>query len=170
MARCIPLLLILIAVPAHAQYPPWSYSPWQDTAPQPSIAATMVDAHNRVRVQVGVPPLIWSDQLAGVAQEWANRLINTGQFSHRPGNRYGENLYAISGAIAAPNQVVAAWANEAHSYDPRSGVCRGVCGHYTQIVWRQTRAVGCAVARDGYREVWACNYDPPGNVIGYRPY
>jgi hypothetical protein len=29
--------------------------------------------------------------------------------------------------------------------------------------------VGGAVAGDGRPEVWACNYDPPSNVIGYRP-
>ena len=29
---------------------------------------------------------------------------------------------------------------------------------------------GCAVATDRRREVWVCNYDPPGNVAGYRPY
>ena len=40
----------------------------------------------------------------------------------------------------------------------------------TQFVWCKTHAVGCAVATDPRREVWVCNYDPPGNVIGYRPY
>ena len=29
---------------------------------------------------------------------------------------------------------------------------------------------GCAVATDRRREVWVCNYDPPRNVAGYRPY
>jgi PadR family transcriptional regulator len=48
--------------------------------------------------------------------------------------------------------------------------CRGVCGHYTQIVWSNTREVGCGVARDSNREVWVCNYNPPGNWIGERPY
>jgi len=26
------------------------------------------------------------------------------------------------------------------------------------------------VARGAGREVWVCNYDPPGNWIGKRPY
>jgi len=45
-----------------------------------------------------------------------------------------------------------------------------VCGHYTQIVWRDTKQVGCGVARDNRREIWVCNYDPPGNWVGHRPY
>ena len=130
----------------------------------------MLDAHNAIRARVGVPPLVWSDQLAQVAQDWANHLIATGGFRHRPNNRYGENLYSISGGTASPAQVVGYWAREARGYDIRSNTCSGVCGHYTQIVWGTTRAVGCAVATDRRREVWVCNYDPPGNIVGYRPY
>jgi len=126
----------------------------------------MLDAHNAIRSRVGLPPLVWSDQLAKVAQDWANHLIAT----DRPNNRYGENIYAISGGHATPAEVVDLWAKEARGYDIRSNACSGVCGHYTQIVWAKTRAVGCAVARNPQREVWVCNYDPPGNVIGFRPY
>jgi hypothetical protein len=38
------------------------------------------------------------------------------------------------------------------------------------MVWRDTREVGCAVATDTEREVWVCEYYPPGNVAGFRPY
>ncbi len=130
----------------------------------------MVQAHNAVRAPLGLPPLLWSAQLAAVARAWADHLIATGAFEHRPSDPYGENLYAIIGGTASPRDVVAAWAGEASSYDLRTNTCSGVCGHYTQIVWRATRRVGCAVASDGQRQVWVCNYDPPGNVIGYPPY
>jgi pathogenesis-related protein 1 len=134
------------------------------------ISGAMVQAHNSVRTQVGVPPLVWSDQLASVAQEWANHLLATRTFTHRPNNQYGENLYMIRGGSASPSEVVGYWADEAKGYDIRTNTCTGVCGHYTQIVWAKTRAVGCAVAADQYEEVWVCNYDPPGNYVGYRPY
>lgn len=73
-------------------------------------------------------------------------------------------------AAASPGQVVGAWAAEARDYDRRRDTCAGVCGHYTQIVWRATRNVGCGVASDPEREIWVCEYDPPGNYVGYRPY
>jgi hypothetical protein len=79
------------------------------------------------------------DQLAGVAQDWSNHLIATGSFGHRPNNRYGENLYSISGGATSPTQVVGFWAAEARGYDIRSNTCSGVCGHYTQIVWEVHR-------------------------------
>jgi uncharacterized protein YkwD len=119
---------------------------------------------------VGVPPLAWSERLAGFAQEWADYLATHQQFSHRRNSPYGENLFEITGASASPAEVVNDWAAESTNYQYRSNACRGVCGHYTQIVWRDTQRVGCAAARSGRTEVWVCNYDPPGNWIGKRPY
>lgn len=130
----------------------------------------MLSAHNAVRTRVGLVPLAWSARVAASAQEWADTLLARRQFFHRPHSNYGENLFEITGAPASPAQVVNAWAEEIRNYDYKSNRCRGVCGHYTQIVWSDTREVGCAVARGGGREVWVCEYDPPGNWVGKRPY
>ncbi len=137
---------------------------------QHSIESDMLAAHNAVRARVGVPPLKWSAQLSAQAQDWANNLLATGRFSHRPKSRYGENIFEIQGASASPEQVVEAWSAESLDYDYRTNKCRNVCGHYTQLVWSTTKAVGCAAARSARREIWVCNYDPPGNYIGKRPY
>lgn len=141
----------------------------QTTAPS-IIERQMLAAHNAERARVRVPPLAWSDSLAARAQEWADNLLARGQFVHRPNPMFGENLFEIRGAPATPSQVVGDWAAEARDYDYASNACRRVCGHYTQIVWSRTRQVGCGVARDIYREVWVCNYDPPGNFVGERPW
>jgi len=133
-------------------------------------AQDLLAAHNAVRARLSLAPLVWSDRLAKHAQEWADNLLARGEFGHRPNLTYGENLYEIRGAAATPARVVGAWAAESKYYDYRSNKCQGVCGHYTQIIWRDTTAVGCAVARGRGREVWVCDYDPPGNWIGKRPY
>lgn len=117
-----------------------------------------------------VPPLQWSDHLAAYAQDWADRLLRDGQFHHRPHPVFGENLFEINGPRATPAEVVDIWASEARDYNYHSNTCRGMCGHYTQLIWANTREVGCAAARDSIREVWVCNYDPPGNWVGERPY
>jgi pathogenesis-related protein 1 len=127
-------------------------------------------AHNAVRARLRLDPLAWSDRLAARAQDWADTLLARRQFEHRPNSPYGQNLFAIDGARASAAQVVDRWAAESRDYDYASNHCRGVCGHYTQIVWRDTKRVGCAVARGGGREVWVCDYDPPGNWQGQRPY
>jgi uncharacterized protein YkwD len=135
-----------------------------------SLPQEMLAAHNAVRAKVSVPALSWSHELATVAQEWADELIAKNQFAHHPHPRYGENLFEISGASATPSRVVDAWASEATNYEYRTNTCRGRCGHYTQIVWRDTKTVGCAVARGHNREVWVCEYDPHGNTTGEKPY
>ena len=139
-------------------------------AESPDFARQMVRLHTEVRARVGVPPLTWSSRLAAVAANWADQLLARREFFHRPNSRYGENLFETTGAPAAPEDVIDAWASESRDYDYRSNRCRGVCGHFTQIVWRDTKEVGCAVARNRDREVWVCNYNPPGNWVGQRPW
>jgi pathogenesis-related protein 1 len=130
----------------------------------------LLAAHNAVRARLGIAPLAWSNRLAERSQDWADTLLARRQFAHRPNSTYGENLFEIRGATASPQQVVGAWAGESRDYDYKSNKCRGVCGHYTQIVWRDSKEVGCGLARGGGRQVWVCDYDPPGNWVGQRPY
>ncbi len=130
----------------------------------------MLAVHNAVRAHLRIAPLVWSNRLAERSQDWADTLLARRQFVHRPNSSYGENLFEIRGAIASPEQVISAWGGESREYDYKSNKCRGVCGHYTQIVWRDTKEVGCGVARGGGREIWVCDYDPPGNWVGQRPY
>jgi hypothetical protein len=60
------------------------------------------------------------------------------------------------------------------------GICQHECGHYTQIVWRSTTSTGCGVKNctsnspfgAGFPN-WTlvvCDYEPPGNFNGQRPY
>ncbi|MDE2573952.1 MAG: hypothetical protein KGL55_01425 [Rhodospirillales bacterium] len=137
-----------------------------------SFARGLLAFHNSVRAAVGEEPLVWSSGLADVAQGWADHLLATGAFAHHVGGPYGENLYDITGGTATPRHVVSKWADEVRDYDIQANACSGNtdCGHYTQIVWSTTRAVGCALAAASNRQVWVCEYYPAGNVIGYRPY
>lgn len=129
--------------------------------------------HNAWREKTGVPPLSWSNDLAAYALDWANTLKDQGcDIEHRDPNQYGENLAWAGGAHLSPETVVNLWgAEEAfYNYDRNSCKRGEVCGHYTQLVWRDSRSVGCAVAHCSDSEAWVCNYDPPGNVIGEKPY
>lgn len=98
--------------------------------------------------------------------------MKQGAFRHRPNSPYGENLYEVTSGQASPQQVVNAWAAEAADYGAAANTCKPgkMCGHYTQIVWRDTKQMGCAAAQAGNREVWVCEYSPPGNYTGMQPY
>jgi pathogenesis-related protein 1 len=160
-------LFVTLAVTVSAQ---WRQIGNSAPGPTASIARDILTAHNEIRARVDVPPLRWSDRLAARAQDWASLLLSEQRFYHRPHTVVGENLLEITGGRASPAEVVGDWASEARDYSYRANTCRGVCGHYTQLVWTDTREVGCAVARDAGREVWVCNYEPPGNWVGERPY
>jgi pathogenesis-related protein 1 len=134
------------------------------------LAREMVTAHNTVRSALKLPSLQWSAELATISQKWADTLVAQRRFAHNPDSPYGENLFMITGGAAASSMVVEQWISESRDYDYQTNKCNGVCGHYTQVVWRRTRKVGCAVARGSGREVWVCSYDPPGNFVGAWPY
>lgn len=160
-------IFVSLAATVRAQ---WRRIAVSSPEPDAALAGDMLAAHNEIRARVFVPPFRWSDRLAARAQEWAVYLLREGQFHHRPRPAFGENLFEIMGSRALPTDVVGDWASETRDYSYRTNTCAGVCGHYTQLIWRGTREVGCAVARDPAREVWVCNYDPPGNWVGERPY
>ncbi|MCB1036642.1 MAG: hypothetical protein KDD47_22645, partial [Acidobacteria bacterium] len=116
-------------------------------------------------------PLEWSEELAAFADEWARALAPRGlDLRHRPNNPYGENLFALTGRRASPAEVVDAWGSEERLYDPEENDWWPEAGHFSQLVWRSSRRLGCAVARAGDTEAWVCNYDPRGNWRGERPY
>lgn len=143
--------------------------------------AAMVAAHNRWRSEVSVPGLKWSDKLADVAQGWADHLAGNSCAMYHSGNGYGENIYQASALMwsdgrrdlqkKTPKQVVDAWGSEIQYYNYADNSCSGVCGHYTQVVWKDTKEVGCAMAVCGSNaQIWVCSYASAGNVVGQRPY
>jgi uncharacterized protein YkwD len=142
----------------------------EGSVPSRSTAAQMLQAHNAIRTRIGVPSLVWSAKLASYAEDWAHQLAREGRLRHHSHPVYGENLYLIEGGRVAPETVVGSWAAERSNYNYNTNSCRGRCGHFTQIVWRTTRQVGCAQAQQGSVQVWVCEYDPPGNFVGERPY
>jgi hypothetical protein len=128
-----------------------------------------------------LPDMTWSPDIAKIAQAYADTLASQGcnlVHSHTPG--YGENLAEFGGKAATPAEVVAGWNSEGACYTygpitqndscPCAPFSGGACGHYTQLVWRGTTELGCGVATCPNSEVWVCNYKPPGNYIGQKPY
>ncbi len=142
----------------------------------------MAEAHNKWRSEVGVSPLEWSPELAGMAREWANVLVKEGsRLRHSNRQNVGENLFYASAKVwsdgrreaqnVTESEVVDSWASEKKNYDYSNDSCSGICGHYTQIVWETTKEVGCAAAlSEDKSQVWVCNYRPPGNIYGRKPY
>ena len=157
------------------------------------LANEILAVHNMERTAVGVSPLTWKDNLAADAQTWAQHIASTGQFVHDPvhtglsctGPCYGENLAGFITGVSEPNGGQSTWVNEKSNFaggpynSPYPPGCTPlvdckVVGHYTQMVWQNTREVGCATAPPGagglHYSVLVCRYNPPGNYPGQYPY
>lgn len=138
----------------------------------------LITLHNKVRADVGVGPVTWSRELAVYAQEWANHLASTNcSLQHRPPTgkwkcEYGENLFMGTAGHFGVADAVTSWEDEKKYYHgqtlDRSNWYES--GHYTQMVWRESQHIGCAKAECNGKVIIVCNYDPPGNVLGQKPY
>lgn len=141
-----------------------------DAPAAPPEMRELLDVHNARRAAHCAPPLAWSPEVAAVAQRYAERLAAGGCGLVHSRGPYGENLFAASPAGSVRGRAVAdAWYGEASRYDYARPGFSMQTGHFTQVVWRGTARVGCGVARCSGAEVWVCNYEPAGNVIGQFP-
>ncbi|KAG2639755.1 pathogenesis-related protein 1-like [Panicum virgatum] len=144
----------------------------QEDSPQ-----DFVDPHNAARSNVGAGAVSWDDAVAAYARSYAARRRSYCALVHS-GGPYGENIFWGSGGGAgwSASDAVASWVAEKRWYDHGSNSCSAPegrsCGHYTQVVWRDSTAVGCArvVCDNGGGVFITCNYNPPGNVVGQSPY
>ena len=147
------------------------------TAPQ--LAEQALRLHNHERAALGLPPLVWNDQLAKSAEDWAAKLSRSGMLQHEhqgDSSGQGENLWMGSRDGYSIDEMIGDWSGEKARF--RRGKMPSIShqgdweavGHYSQMVWRETRAVGCAIAHSPDWDVLVCRYDPPGNVWGQNPF
>jgi pathogenesis-related protein 1 len=132
--------------------------------------------HNQARAAVGVGAVTWSTKLQQFAERYAAQRAGDCRLQHS-GGPYGENIFwGSAGADWSAADAVASWVSEKRWYDHGSNSCSAPegrsCGHYTQVVWRDSTAVACArvVCDNGGGVFITCNYNPPGNVVGQSPY
>lgn len=142
----------------------------------------MVKLHNLYRAQVSpsaanMLQMRWDEELAAFAKAYAQQCV-WGHNKER--GRRGENLFAITDEGMDVPRAVEEWYLEQEHYNLSAASCDPgqMCGHYTQVVWAKTEKIGCGShfceKLQGVEEtnihLLVCNYEPPGNVKGQRPY
>jgi uncharacterized protein YkwD len=130
-----------------------------------ALREQVLAAHNAHRARHCAPALQWSEPLRKEAQAWAQRLARRGCPLEHSQTSHGQNLAAGTRGGFTPGDFVDLWYREVEKYRFARGKFSMSTGHFTQLVWRATRRVGCALsACDNGLELLVCNYDPPGNV------
>ncbi|KAI8448325.1 CAP domain-containing protein [Phakopsora pachyrhizi] len=119
-------------------------------------------SHNKFRAQYSASPLVWDQNLA----DKANSETNTCVWRHSYNDIYGENIAAGQESI---EEVVDEWvtgSEERRVYSPNNPTY----SHFTQVVWGDTRRLGCAMTScrnirgsglpQSPVKFWACEYYP----------
>jgi hypothetical protein len=132
-----------------------------------------------------LPPVSWDYLLADSAYNYTAKCMGSGGLLSHNANRstdyqalggtdsyVGENIYGTSGNTTTPADAVNAWMSEASSYDYNANNITAA-GHYTQVVWRASVRIGCAIVNCPaltYHESVLCDYAPGGNITNQKPY
>jgi uncharacterized protein YkwD len=152
-----------------------------------------VTAHNQARSgplnptpMPALPPVSWDPVLADAAYGYLVKCISTESppalvdhnadrstdYQALGGSGYvGENIFASTGG-ATPSDAVSDWMSEASQYNYNTSPI-GTAGHYTQVVWRASVRIGCAIVdcpNVTFHDTVLCDYSPGGNIQGQKPY
>jgi hypothetical protein len=139
--------------------------------------ARLLAVHNRERAATGARPLVWDAALAAASASYGPALERLGKLAHSPANMrhgQGENLWMGTRDAYELEEMAEGWAAEKSLFRPgffpsvsRSGRWSDV-SHYTQMIWKGTARVGCAVHKSRKWDFLICRYSPHGNVVGQR--
>jgi len=165
-----------------------------------SVSDDFLRAHNIVRANAGLPSVQWNAELQHIAEARLAKLSTGGCYIQhsasgdrldKAGFEYlGENLYKVLGMKPTGVDVVDAWYAEIQDYtygyvgdtcvkSKCEGRSRPPCtlGHFTQVMWRESTDIGCALRQCNEASTEAdiaylslCMYGPGGNIVGELPF
>lgn len=134
--------------------------PVRHKSPSPSLKKSTFNdferdclkAHNDYRAKHGVSPLKLNKKLCRFAEEWAKIIASRSAPAHRNNSPYGENIFCSWSSCN--NVVVKGWEPVEHWYSEGETHTFGKepttlkTGHFTQVVWKDSRELGVGQARN----------------------
>jgi len=132
----------------------------------------MLDRHNHYRANHQASRLELNSELSKEAQKWAEHLLNIHCLQHSNLDA-GENIaykFTSGDERVTGAEMTDMWYDEIKDYDFNNpGFSQGT-GHFTQVVWENSKELGVGVATDGKGTCFAvANYKPAGNYRGQFP-
>lgn len=174
----ITIIVVVIVVGVlHARY--WTTKKVVEPEIQPQVLVSeenvtlegdsdkWVKEHNRIRKSVGLEPVGWNIDLANRASEYS-KMCN---FSHslNSDRKYGDVTLGENIAQGAPYEVydidkmVNLWERESEFYkypDTPTIIGANQTGHYTQIINKNVKEIGCGCSRCGENsKLCVCQYN-----------
>ncbi|KAI7821198.1 CAP domain-containing protein [Gamsiella multidivaricata] len=144
----------------------------------PSVSADawsdqVLAEHNQARARYGARALQWTPALYSATVQYVQMC----KFAHSNAeSQYGENIYASSNPNTGIKDAVAAWMAESSNYNYNNPGFSAATGQFTQVVWKNTQQVTCAMASCPAGAIFpqpskyiVCRYTPQGNIAGQFP-
>ncbi|CAG0882411.1 unnamed protein product [Darwinula stevensoni] len=155
-----------------------------------TFAFQSLKAHNMYRAKHGVPTLELNIQMCGEAKEWMEHLRDLERLEHRLHWKYGENIYFVRSTgnnfTVTPHESVKKWYSEIQRHqfghepsghlssvasatddlkrDIDKWVSADANGHFTQVVWKDTKELGVAHGKSKNGDIIVVAfYFPQGN-------
>ncbi|KAK7279409.1 hypothetical protein RJT34_24461 [Clitoria ternatea] len=156
------------------QYFGWVPKNDMHTSVNQVIAQEFLHAHNWVRKVYKLPELVWDEKLASYARGYLMQRYEDCMLVHSDSD-FGENVFWGKKLHWTASDATYWWYVERQWYDFKTLTCLPPpknCGHFTQLVWRDSARVGCALqhCRNSTQGMLiACEYDPPGNYDNEHP-
>lgn len=125
----------------------------------------IINIHNSYRAAHHAPPLTYSQSLQIEAQQLANDCVEEIKST-------GENMSIMFGDSVPRDQEILAsaittWYNTISNYNFNNPKFYEKAGLATQLLWKNTRQVGCAIGVcPKSKRLIVCKYNPSGNVFG----
>ena len=133
------------------------------------IRSDILSNHNEHRKRHHSDELKRNKELETIAQSYSQYLASIDLMKYSENKKYGENLYLynsnidlnIIGEKASQN-----WYQEISTYDFNNLVYTPETRHFTQLIWKETKQIGCGASCNKKNNCFVvCNYFPPGNIL-----
>ena len=142
-----------------------------------TVYTDLVNQHNTLRTKHRVGKLTKLKDIATMALATAKNCAKLKTLKHSSdsysGQPVGQNLYVSTWGPTAKDILQGWYYEEEPNYNYNTGKSKngGVIGHFTQVVWKNTKQIGCAYATGTYLAYSnsyyvCCNYFPAGNYYG----
>lgn len=133
-----------------------------------------ITKHINVYREMHQAPMVeYSQEISDFSKSWADYMANNRKFEHSGVDMYGENIAMIPvnkehiDYTDAIIQSIDLFYDEVKLYDFSNPGFDGKTGHFTQLVWVDTRQIGFSASTSSNGYIYVCtNYDPPGNYYG----
>ena len=141
------------------------------TTAQHLIDISAITNHINVYREIHQAPRVeYSSEITDFSKSWADYMATNRKFEHSGNVMYGENIAMIPvnnyyiDYTEAIIQSIDMFYDEVKFYDYHNPGFNMSTGHFTQLVWVDTKEVGFSASTSSNGYIYICtNYDPPGN-------